>query len=144
MGKVIKALNYDLDDLLLQKHYPNPKNYKNAWRDVKSFLCKNGFEPRQYSGVISTKPMSYYDVSVVFKKLLNYYKWLEPCIQKFDVTNVGKQISLIDMYRDDKNILKNIDINLDIESILNNANDLVKDEESLDFSLSDKSKGRDK
>ena len=26
-----KALNYDLDDRLLQKYYPNPKSYKNAW-----------------------------------------------------------------------------------------------------------------
>lgn len=38
-----KALNYDLDDNLLKKYYPHPKSYKNAWTNVKDFLCDNGF-----------------------------------------------------------------------------------------------------
>ena len=35
-----KALNYDLDDKLLQKYYPNPKSYKNAWTAVKNIFIK--------------------------------------------------------------------------------------------------------
>lgn len=46
MAQTRKALNYDLDDLLLQKYYPSPKSYKYAWTKVKRFLYKNGFEDR--------------------------------------------------------------------------------------------------
>ena len=34
-----KALNYDLDDLLLKKNYPNSKSYKNAYTNVKNFFA---------------------------------------------------------------------------------------------------------
>ena len=112
--KQMIALNYDLDDELLKKYYPNPKSYKNAWRDVKSFLCKNGFESRQYSGVISSTPMSSIRAKRIFNKLLNEFNWLEPCIQKFDITKFDKELSLIDEWRE-TNFLKNV-VNIDISN----------------------------
>ena len=89
-----KALNYDLDDLLLQKHDPNPKSYKNAWKTVKKFLYKRGFEDRQYSGIISSRPMPQAVVQTVLKQLNNEYEWLAPCVQKFDVTNVSGEYDM--------------------------------------------------
>lgn len=89
MATTRKALNYDLDDQLLQRYYPNPKNYKYAWRKVKNFLCKNKFESRQYSGVVSTMPMSALETQDTVEDLLNEFEWLSPCIQKIDVTSVG-------------------------------------------------------
>ena len=85
-----KAINYDLDDNLLKKYYPNPRSYKNAWRDVKSFLCKHGFEDRQYSGVISSKPMTAQTADKVIKLLNNEFGWLAPCVMKMDITSIGK------------------------------------------------------
>lgn len=38
MAVTKKALNYDLDDVLLRKHYPNPKSYKNAWGRVNDII----------------------------------------------------------------------------------------------------------
>ena len=89
-----KAINYDLDDLLLQKYYPNPKSYKNARKTVKTFLYKRGFDNRQYSGVISNKPMPQAVVQTVLKQLNDEYDWLAPCIQKIDVTNISGEYDM--------------------------------------------------
>ena len=97
-----KALNYDLDNLLLKKHYPNPNSYKNAWPKVKKFLCNKGFENRQYSGVVSIKPMTNTVVQEIILELNEKYEWLGPCIQRFDVTNVGLTYDLNALFNDCK------------------------------------------
>ncbi|MFQ6791644.1 MAG: hypothetical protein ACLRT4_02545 [Thomasclavelia sp.] len=51
-GKSRKAINFDLNDNLLKRNYPS-KSYRNAWRDIKGYLVKNGFNHRQYSGYVS-------------------------------------------------------------------------------------------
>lgn len=107
-----KALNYDLDEQKLKENYPNPKSYMNAWRDVKTFLCKNGFEQRQYSGVVSEKPMSPEDVIKVIDALNEKYPWLCNCVKKFDVTNVGSSYSLLSRFEQ----------NTEISSILDKEN----------------------
>ena len=89
-----KALNYDLDDRLLQNYYPNPKSYKHAWRVVKKFLYDNGFEDRQYSGVVSKRAMSNFTVQKIIKDLSASYERLNPCVQQFDVTSVLETYSL--------------------------------------------------
>lgn len=138
-----KALNYDLDDNLLKEHYPNPKSYKNAWRDVKSFLCKNGFEDRQYSGVVSTKPMTSTQTYEVFQMLLNQFEWLEPCILKFDVTDIKKQHSLIDEWRESM-FLDNVDeyTNKDTEALLNDFSIINKESEPTVLSIIENTKGK--
>lgn len=97
-----KALNYDLDDKLLQKYYPNPKSYKNAWTTVKKYLYKKGFESRQYSGVVSIKPMPDAIVQEIILELNEAFEWLGPCVQRFDVTNVGPTYNLNHLF-DNKN-----------------------------------------
>ena len=94
MAQTRKALNYDLDDLLLQKYYPSPKSYKYAWTKVKRLLYKNGFEDRQYSGVVSAKPMSNLTAQRITKDLNEEFDWLAPCVQEFDVTSVLDTYSL--------------------------------------------------
>lgn len=89
MPKSRKALNYDLDDNLLKKYYPNPKSYKNAWTEVKKFLYNKGFVDRQYSGVVSKNVLSYAKVEEITMELDESLDWLAPCVLKFDVTNIG-------------------------------------------------------
>ena len=152
MAKSLKmiALNYDLDDELLKKHYPNPKSYKNAWRDVKGFLCKHGFEDRQYSGVISSTPMSSIRAKRIFNMLLTEYGWLEPCIQKFDITKFENELSLIDEWRDNHFIenVNKIDLN-DPLRIANEghkvlSNDKTNKDTIIDKSLSKNDKSKTK
>lgn len=101
MAMTRKALNYDLDDRLLQKHYPNPKNYKYAWKLVKKFLYDNGFENRQYSGVVSKRSMSNFTVQRIIKDLSDSYEWLNPCVQQFDITSVLETYSLKTIFIDE-------------------------------------------
>ena len=93
-----KALNYDLDDTLLRKYYPDPKSYKNAWAKIKKYLYSKGFESRQYSGVVSKRPMTNAIVQEIILELNEEFKWLGPCVQKFDVTNVGLAYSLNSLF----------------------------------------------
>lgn len=73
MDDTRKALNYDLDSNLLKIHYPYPNNYRYAWRQVKEFLFDNGFEDRQYSGVVSIEPMSVFAVQSIVEDLDNEF-----------------------------------------------------------------------
>ncbi len=101
MSVAKKALNYDLDDILLRKYYPNSKSYKNAWSKVKNFLCDRGFESRQYSGVVSKKPMTNATVQEIILELNEKFEWLGPCVQRFDVTNVGPTYSLNSLFNNE-------------------------------------------
>ena len=83
-----KALNYDFDDALLKKNYPNTKSYKYGWAKVKKFLNDYGFDHRQYSGVVSSKPMKYEQAQAIVFQLNKELEWLAPCVQRFDVTSV--------------------------------------------------------
>ena len=98
-----KALNYDLDDRPLQKYYPNSKSYKYAWGRVKKFLYKKGFDSRQYSGVLSSKPMTDAIVQEIILELNEEFEWIGPCVQRFDVTSVGNAYNLNNLFsKDDK------------------------------------------
>lgn len=125
-----RALNYDLDDNKLKLYYPNPKSYKNAWRDIKGYLCKNGFESRQYSGVVSKDSMSMYEVGRIIKKLDLKFPWLAQCVLKFDVTNVGNTYSLINKFGNNeinKYINNSLNDSKNIEFTIENINKELKE-----------------
>ncbi len=94
--KVHKALNFDLDTNALKEIYSpmtgRPFNY--AYAELRSFLIYNGYEWRQGSGYVSVLPISQYDVQKLVENMAVKFKWLHECVNKFDVTNVGKQYDL--------------------------------------------------
>ena len=96
MGTQIKAINFDLDTNALKEIYPG-KDYKQAYRDIKSFMLKNGFEHRQWSGYLSIKPMSMSEVSQITLDLSRKFAWLKDCVNRFDVTNVGKSFDFTEL-----------------------------------------------
>jgi virulence-associated protein VapD len=55
-----KALNFDLDTKKLREKF-GEKGRRKAYSRVKTFLTKNGFSHRQWSGYASLKPMSNVD-----------------------------------------------------------------------------------
>lgn len=91
-----KALNFDLDTNALKKYYPN-RHYRQAYRDIHSFLIRNGFEHRQWSGYKTVQPMSDTAVTLVVAELGRKYVWLGKCVNHFDVTNVGQNYDLTAM-----------------------------------------------
>jgi len=101
LKKSIKAINFDLDNELLQANYPS-KSYKYAWTKIRKALEGMGFEHKQYSGYLSLKPLSNKDIQVVVEKLVRQNPWLSKCIQQFDVTDVGPQYEM-------KRFIENLD-----------------------------------
>ena len=86
-----KAINFDLSTNELKKHFPNTAE---AYNQIKAFMFENGFEHRQYSGYASIGPMNERGVTKLARKLNDRFAWLPPCVQAFDVTDIGEQYSL--------------------------------------------------
>lgn len=91
--KCYKALNFDLDTNSLKRYYPN-SNYRQAYRDIKKFLIQNGFEHRQWSGYKSIEPLSDYYIIHLTSKIKKTFPWLSKCVNRFDVTDIGKQYDM--------------------------------------------------
>ncbi len=89
--EIKRAINFDLDTKELLKHF---KNTHKAYSDIKSFMKKNGFEHRQYSGYISNNPISVSEILVLTNTLNKQFKWLKDCVQKYDVTEIGETYDL--------------------------------------------------
>ena len=98
---VQKQITFDLSDRKLQSYYPRPDSsedanyYKKAWRDIAGFMQKNGFEHRQYSVYASIQPMTRAAVLVLTDRMVEKMLWLRSCLNAIDVTDIGRQHSLM-------------------------------------------------
>ncbi|WP_296875790.1 hypothetical protein [Thomasclavelia sp.] len=104
-GKSRKAINFDLDDNLLKQNYPS-KSYKNAWRDIKRYLVKNGFIHRQYSGYVSKGNIKMSKVGNIIGTMSRKWSWLSLSVIQFDVTIVGNEYSFLKRIEDEANMFK--------------------------------------
>ena len=88
-----KALNFDIDtnkyEWLTSKPAPN------AYYEIRHFLEQRGFEHRQGSGYVSKTSLSDTDVNTLITEMSLSIKWLKDCAKQFDVTNVGRQHSVL-------------------------------------------------
>lgn len=89
-----KALNFDLDTKKYEKY--TGKHSPTAYAKIKRFLQKNDFEHRQGSGYISKKSLNDGKIFAIIQNMSIELKWLGNCIEQIDVTNIGKQHSLLD------------------------------------------------
>lgn len=96
---VRKALNFDLDNSALKIWYTKedgtPKAHTNAYADIRSFLQKNGLEPRQGSGYLSTQEMTDPQISKIVENMTDQMPWLTKCVRSIDLTNVTKSFDLM-------------------------------------------------
>ena len=63
---------------------------------LRKFLTSNGFEHRQGSGYVSIENITNSDVIMLIRNMTLKFDWLAYCVEHIDVTNIGKQHSLID------------------------------------------------
>lgn len=100
--KVIKAINFDLDTNALKEHYTKStgKPYNNAYYEIKSFMVKNGFEHRQWSGYVSNEKVTSLDISKLTREISHKFDWLHKCVTRFDVTDVKKQYDMINKIKE--------------------------------------------
>lgn len=96
--KYFKALNFDLDTHRLKEHYPGA-NYRKAYEDLRRFFQKNHFSHRQGSGYISDEKLSTADIYDLMDELSQQFSWVGACVNKIDVTNVGRQHDLTELLK---------------------------------------------
>ena len=89
--KYRKTINFDLSSNELMKIYPDTSIPYSA---IKRFMLKNGFEHRQKSGYVSIEPMSDIDITKFSEKLGRKFTWLEKCLDKYDIANIGDDFDL--------------------------------------------------
>jgi virulence-associated protein VapD len=90
-----KAINFDLDTGRLRQVF-GEKGRRKAYTHIKSFLTKNGFDHKQWSGYLSLKPMSYGDVYDIVFKMIDQCPWLPTCVNQFDATNVMSETDMLE------------------------------------------------
>ncbi len=109
-----KAINFDIDTKKYEEF--TGKHAPTAYIEIKKFLTRNGFEHRQGSGYISRESLDDIKIATIIMSMVYHLDWLETCIKEIDVTNIGKQHSLIDtitgasIYKNSTN-LSDIEIN---------------------------------
>ena len=94
--KYFKALNFDLDTHQLKAHYPGA-NYRQAYDDLRRFFKRHQFSHRQGSGYTSDTKLSTADIYDLMDELARKFPWSGACVNKIDVTNIGRQHDLTEL-----------------------------------------------
>ena len=89
-----KAINFDIDTKKYEEY--TKQKASSAYGKIRRFLLNNNFEHRQGSGYISKVSLNDVRVFVIIENMSTELEWLRKCIKQIDVTNVGKQHSLLD------------------------------------------------
>lgn len=89
-----KALNFDLDTKKYEE--VTGKSAPTAYGKIRRFLRKNEFEHRQGSGYVSKDSLNDGKTFAIIQNMSMELEWLRSCVKQIDVTNIGKQHSLID------------------------------------------------
>ena len=103
-----KAINFDLDTKALRQYYRNDESYRIAYKEILKFMESNGFEHRQGSGYVSLETMTSEEVVNIALKMKTELPWIKHYINKFDMTDVGRDYDLSSYFVDDeeRNILQ--------------------------------------
>lgn len=96
--KYYKALNFDLDTHRLKEQYPGI-NYHQAYDDLRRFFKRHQFSHRQGSGYISDTKLGTADVYDLMDELSQKLPWVGDCVNKIDVTNIGRQYDLTELLK---------------------------------------------
>ena len=84
--KYFKALNFDLDTHQLKAHYPGA-NYRQA-----------------YDGYISDTKLGSAYIYDLMDELVQKLSWIGACVNKIDVTNIGRQHDLTELLKPTEDI----------------------------------------
>ena len=87
-----KSIEFDLDTKRLQEYY---RDYRTAYKDIRSFMNKHGYIHRQGSVSNSKEKLLETDILVLVDALKDFFPWASTCIKAFDVANIGQQYSML-------------------------------------------------
>jgi virulence-associated protein VapD len=93
--KRFKALNFDLDTHHLIEVF-GEAGRRNAYAQIKSFMLRNDFSHRQWSGYVSNNRKTYLEIYAMIDELLIKHPWLARCTNRFDITDFMAQSDALD------------------------------------------------
>lgn len=92
-----KALYFDIRIQDLKKHY-SPTNPKGAYSKIKFYFLQHNFSHVQYSGYHSKYKTTDLEIFDLIHEMSGQFPWLRFCINHFEVTNVGANHDLMDLF----------------------------------------------
>ncbi len=98
--KRLKAIYFDMRIRDLENYY-SKTNPKGAYKKIKAFMLNNGFEHEQYSGYHSKKKMTDLEVFDLIYAMSEELPWMQYCMNHFEVTNIGANHDLMELFSDD-------------------------------------------
>lgn len=92
-SKRYKAINFDLDTASLREEF-GESGRRRAYASIQRYLTQRGFEHRQGSGYRSLRTFSDLEIVDLVVAMYEELLWLARCVQKLDVTNIGREYDL--------------------------------------------------
>lgn len=99
-AKRFKALYFDLRIKDLEEYYSKTRP-KGAYELIKKFLTKRNFSHEQYSGYHSRYKTTDLEIFDLIHDMSDTFPWLQHCVNHFEVTNVGANHDLMDLFMED-------------------------------------------
>ena len=100
MRRYRKEFTFDLKVEELKREFGD-RNYTKGWDELgKFFNKKNNFEHRQGSVYCSMETMSIADIYALVKELKKECPWLENCLTRMDVADIGEIHELTDIIKE--------------------------------------------
>ena len=96
-AKHFKALYFDLCVKDLEKHY-SATNPRGAYRKIQDYLLQLKFSHEQYSGYHSKYKTTDLEIFDLVYEMNKEFPWLGYCLNHFEVTNVGANHDLMQLF----------------------------------------------
>ena len=97
--KHFKALYFDLCVKDLEKYY-SAANPRGAYRKIQDYLLQRQFSHEQYSGYHSQYKTTDLEIFDLVYEMNKKFSWLGHCLNHFEVTNVGANHDLMQLFDD--------------------------------------------
>lgn len=95
----LKALYFDLRVKDLETFY-SKSDSTGAYRKIKNYLLARNFSHEQYSGYHSKYKTTDLEIFDLVREMSDTFPWLKPCLNHFEVTNVGANHDLMQLFED--------------------------------------------
>lgn len=99
-AKHLKALYFDLRIKGLKEHH-SQTNPKGAYALIQRFLTAHNFSHEQYSGYHSKFKTTDLEIFDLIREMSDTFPWLQHCVNHFEVTNVGANHDLMDLFAEE-------------------------------------------
>lgn len=91
------AINFDLSVNKLRNYYSTTAPQK-AYKELSRYFLEHSFQHRQWSGYISTIPLSKFDLLDLTNNIHKEFPWLYICSSRFDATIIEDPYDLHILY----------------------------------------------